>query len=99
MQIPVPIFICPSAILPNLRPPVTSTGAGGTLADRSDWGKSRFHHGRWLRLPTYRGVMGAQPVSDPASNSSDTDWMQNGVLYPNSATKFRTSPMARRIRC
>jgi hypothetical protein len=32
--------------------------------------------------------MGAQPISDPASNSSDADWMQNGVLYPNSATKI-----------
>ena len=37
---------------------------------------------------TYRGVMGAQPVSDPASNSGEIDWMQNGVLYPNSATKL-----------
>ncbi len=36
----------------------------------------------------YRGVMGAQPVTDPTTNASDPDWMQNGVLYPNSAVKI-----------
>ncbi len=36
----------------------------------------------------YRGVMGAQPVADPASNAGAIDWITNGVLYPNSAVKI-----------
>ncbi len=89
MQIPVPIFICPSALLPSMRPPVTSTGAGGTTSPTVPTGENPGSiTGGGYAYSTYRGVMGAQPVSDPASNSSDTDWMQNGVLYPNSATKI-----------
>ncbi len=89
MQIPVPLFICPSALLPSNRPPVTSTGAGGTTSPTVPNGENPGSiTGGGYAYSTYRGVMGAQPITDPASNSSDTDWMQNGVLYPNSATKI-----------
>jgi prepilin-type N-terminal cleavage/methylation domain-containing protein len=89
MQIPVSTFICPSALLPSVRPPVTSTGAGGTTSPIVPTGENPGSiTGGGYAYTTYRGVMGAQPVSDPATNSSDTDWMQNGVLYPNSATKI-----------
>lgn len=90
MQIPVPIFICPSAILPASRPPVVSNGNGnGASSPTLPTGEtSASITGGGYAYSSYRGVMGAQPISDPASNSSDTDWMQNGVLYPNSATKI-----------
>jgi prepilin-type N-terminal cleavage/methylation domain-containing protein len=89
MQIPVSTFICPSALLPSSRPPVTSTGAGGTTSPTVPTGENPGSiTGGGYAYSTYRGVMGAQPVSDPTSNSGSTDWMQNGVLYPNSATKI-----------
>jgi prepilin-type N-terminal cleavage/methylation domain-containing protein len=77
MQIPVPIFICPSALLPSTRPPsISSTSPLGVA-------------GGGYGYATYRGVMGAQPLLDPVPNdSSNPNWMENGVLYPNSTTKM-----------
>jgi prepilin-type N-terminal cleavage/methylation domain-containing protein len=88
IQIPIPILMCPSALLPNVRPPVTSTGAGSSSPTVPNGENPASITGGGYAYTTYRGVMGAQPLTDPASNSSDTDWMQNGVLYPNSATKI-----------
>jgi len=85
MQIPVPIFICPSALLPSNRPPVVSSTPSPTVPNGENPASIT---GGGYAYTTYRGVMGAQPVNDPASNAADTDWMQNGVLYPNSAVKI-----------
>ncbi|HEV7999515.1 MAG TPA: DUF1559 domain-containing protein [Planctomycetaceae bacterium] len=40
-----------------------------------------------LAFATYRGVMGSQPFGDPASNNAL--WLQNGMLYPNSAVRMQ----------
>jgi prepilin-type N-terminal cleavage/methylation domain-containing protein len=85
MQIPIPIFICPSALLPNPRPSATSTGSGVTSPIVPVGENAGSVVGGGYAYSNYRGVMGAQPVTDPASNASDPDWIQNGVLYPNSA--------------
>jgi prepilin-type N-terminal cleavage/methylation domain-containing protein len=77
MQIPIPIFICPSSSPPSSRPPSISATSPLGVA------------GGGYAYATYRGVMGAQPFLDPiANNSGNSDWMQNGVLYPNSTTKI-----------
>ena len=88
MQIPIPIYICPSAITPNPRPSATSTGNGVTSPTVPLGENVGSVTGGGYAYATYRGVMGAQPFTDPATNSSCTTWMQNGVLYPNSAVKI-----------
>jgi prepilin-type N-terminal cleavage/methylation domain-containing protein len=88
MQIPVPIFVCPSAVLPSSRPPAYSSGAITTSPTvPSGENISSVNQGSY-GYSNYRGVMGAQPLSDPASDSGNADWMQNGVLFPNSAIKI-----------
>jgi prepilin-type N-terminal cleavage/methylation domain-containing protein/prepilin-type processing-associated H-X9-DG protein len=87
MQIPVPIYICPSAILPA-RPSATSTGVGVSSPTVAAGENPALVTGGGYAYSNYRGVMGAQPATDPPSNASDTDWLQNGVIYPNSATRI-----------
>ncbi len=69
IQIPVPIFICPSAILPSTRPPVVSTGSGASSPTVPNGENAAAITGGGYAYSTYRGVMGAQPVTDPTSNS------------------------------
>jgi len=88
MQIPIPVFICPSALLPSPRPSATSTGNAVTSPTVPVGENAGSVTGGGYAYTTYRGVMGAQPVTDLPSNAGDTDWMQNGVLYPNSAVKI-----------
>ena len=89
MQIPVPLFICPSALLTQQSSAGDEHGSGRhNITDRSDWGKSRFHHGGWLRLLDLSRSHGSPARYRSREQLSDTDWMQNGVLYPNSATKI-----------
>jgi prepilin-type N-terminal cleavage/methylation domain-containing protein len=88
MQIPVPVFICPSALLPTPRPSATSNGNGVTSPTVPPGENAASVAGGGYGYTTYRGVMGAQPVTGPISDSSNTEWMQNGVLYPNSAVKI-----------
>jgi hypothetical protein len=90
MQIPIPIFVCPSAITPTPRPSVTSTGASGTTSPTIPVGESAASiTGGGYAYATYRGVMGAQPFTSPTTCSSCTVFMQNGVLYPNSAVRIQ----------
>ncbi|HEV7998940.1 MAG TPA: DUF1559 domain-containing protein [Planctomycetaceae bacterium] len=58
MKVPVPTYVCPSAILPSARP----------------YGYA---------YSNYRGVMGAQPIDDPAANAWMALSMQNGTIIPN----------------
>jgi prepilin-type N-terminal cleavage/methylation domain-containing protein len=88
MQIPIPIYICPSAITPNPRPSATSTGNGVTSPTVPLGESAAAVTGGGYAYTTYRGVMGAQPFTSPAACASCTNWMQNGVLYPNSAVKI-----------
>jgi hypothetical protein len=90
MQIPIPVFVCPSAIMPSTRPSAYTNINGQTPGVPNVYGQENPSSvvGGGYAYTNYRGVMGAQPPGDPASNSGDTDWMQNGVLYPNSATKI-----------
>jgi prepilin-type N-terminal cleavage/methylation domain-containing protein len=88
MQIPIPIYICPSAISPTPRPSATSTGNSVTSPTVPIGESTASVVGGGYAYTNYRGVMGAQPFTDPASNSGCYNWMQNGVLYPNSAVKI-----------
>jgi prepilin-type N-terminal cleavage/methylation domain-containing protein len=88
IQIPIPIYICPSAITPNPRPSATSTGNGVTSPTVPLGESAASVVGGGYAYTTYRGVMGAQPFTDPATNASCYNWLQNGVLYPNSAVKI-----------
>jgi prepilin-type N-terminal cleavage/methylation domain-containing protein len=58
MKVPVPTYVCPSAIIPSSRP----------------YGYA---------YSNYRGVMGAQPIDDPAANAWMPLSMLNGVMIPN----------------
>jgi prepilin-type N-terminal cleavage/methylation domain-containing protein len=88
MQIPIPIYMCPSALLPSPRPSATSTGNGASSPTVPVGESAAAVTGGGYAYSTYRGVMGAQPVNDAPSDASTVDWMQNGVLYPNSAVKI-----------
>jgi prepilin-type N-terminal cleavage/methylation domain-containing protein len=58
MKVPVPTYVCPSAILPSSHP----------------YGYA---------YSNYRGVMGAQPLSDPPENAWMPHSMLNGTIIPN----------------
>jgi prepilin-type N-terminal cleavage/methylation domain-containing protein/prepilin-type processing-associated H-X9-DG protein len=85
MQIPIPIYMCPSAILPTPRPSAFSSGPASKSPTVPSGESPTSVNGGGYAYSTYRGVMGAQPVSDPPSNAGDADWLQNGVVFPNSA--------------
>jgi prepilin-type N-terminal cleavage/methylation domain-containing protein/prepilin-type processing-associated H-X9-DG protein len=88
MQIPIPTYVCPSAILPASRPSAFSSGPLSTSPTVPTGENPTSVTGGGYAYSNCRGVMGAQPISDPASNAGDADWLQNGVIFPNSAIKI-----------
>jgi prepilin-type N-terminal cleavage/methylation domain-containing protein len=88
IQIPLAIFTCPSALLPNTRPSAFCTTVGVSYPIVANGENPGSVTGGGYAYTTYRGVMGAEPLTDPTSNLGEVDWLQNGVLFPNSAVKI-----------